>query len=201
MGVWRQSKYGNVFLSSFLKIPFAVFSWRPEEEVGTGYSGFVVLCPPSGEIWMPWVPCDNVGKVLCLVLASAAALTSHPRCGSLAKLSLTKDTLSLRHPVRVIFLMLTHFSFLMLTHSHFLISWLEHSRAWLLHGLGCFCRKPAKKGEIGILYTVAFHSVCFSAVLWAFSLGGWALSSALLSFWHQDDIGSPWHHVYKEKRD
>ena len=37
--------------------------------------------------------------------------------------------------------------------------------------------------------------LCFSAVLWALPLGGWALSSASLSFWRQDDIGSPWHHV------
>lgn len=51
--------------------------------MGLGYSGFVVLCPLAGEIWLSCVFQDNStrGNILCLVLASAAALTSHPRCG------------------------------------------------------------------------------------------------------------------------
>lgn len=59
------------------KVWFAVFSWHPEEEVGVGYSGFVILCPPLREIWLPWVPCNNVGNVcaLCWPLQLPSCLT------------------------------------------------------------------------------------------------------------------------------
>ena len=89
---------------------------------------------------------QQCGQRMCLVLASAAALMSHPRCAfipwssslliSLAKLSLTKDTLSLGHAMHVTLLMLTPTC---LMHSHLLTSWLDHSRVRVLHGLGCFC--------------------------------------------------------------
>ena len=42
-----------------------------------GYGGFVILCPPLREIWLPWVPCNNVGNVcaLCWPLQLPSCLT------------------------------------------------------------------------------------------------------------------------------
>lgn len=37
---------------SSLKVPFRVFTWYPEEEVGMDYSGSLFL---PREIWLPWV--------------------------------------------------------------------------------------------------------------------------------------------------
>lgn len=102
-------------------------------------------------------------------------------------------TLSLGHALHVIFLMLTP---MCLMHSHLLTSGLEHSRVQVLHGLGCFAaenyQRSGGQGHSGILWDL---TVCSSAVPLALHLGGWALSSISLTFWSQDDNGSPWQHV------